>query len=351
MKRLLTYFISLMSLTSACGNHNFRDANVAEFANLIDSPNVVLLDVRSIDEFNEGHIEGAICIDQNLDDFMDKVKNEIEPTKTIAVYCRSGRRSANAATRMSNEGYNCVNLIGGIIAWKASNMPIVTQSYEIDVFKTKSGKSIKFHTLMHASIRMQIDSIEVEIDPVAKLGDRTVDYSLMPKADLLLVTHEHSDHFDKATLSLLSNSKTQLLTNKRCAQLYGCGKIMENGDKMEINEGITVEAVPAYNITEGHQQFHPKGRDNGYIITVDGFRVYIAGDTEDITELNNVADIDVAFMPCNQPYTMTPEQLVKAACIVKPKVLFPYHYGQTNVSNIPKMLKDKGIDVRIRHYE
>lgn len=133
--------------------------------------------------------------------------------------------------------------------------------------------------------------------------------------------------------------------------MYGAGMVMANGDKVQIAEDIVVEAIPAYNTTEGHLQFHPKGRDNGYIVTIDGLRIYIAGDTEDIPEMANIKDIDVAFLPCNQPYTMTVEQLVKAAKVVKPKVLFPYHYGQTDVSQIPALLKDDGIEVRIRHYE
>ena len=126
---------------------------------------------------------------------------------------------------------------------------------------------------------------------------------------------------------------------------------MTNGDKAEIAEGFTVEAVPAYNTTEGHLQFHPKGRDNGYVLTIDGLRIYIAGDTEDIPEMETIQNIDIAFLPCNQPYTMTTDQLVKAAKVVKPKVMFPYHYGQTDVSSVPSQLKNEGIDVRIRHYE
>lgn len=126
---------------------------------------------------------------------------------------------------------------------------------------------------------------------------------------------------------------------------------MKNGDKIQLADDFTVEAVPAYNNSEGRTQFHPKGRDNGYILTIDGLRIYIAGDTEDIPEMASVKDIDIAFMPCNQPYTMTPDQLIKAARIVKPKVLFPYHFGQTDVSTIPSALQGDGVDVRIRHYE
>ena len=133
--------------------------------------------------------------------------------------------------------------------------------------------------------------------------------------------------------------------------MYGAGEVMANGDVLKIADDITVEAVPAYNTTEGHLQFHPKGRDNGYIMTIDGMRIYIAGDTEDIPEMASIKDIDIAFLPCNQPYTMTTSQLVAAARMVKPKVLFPYHYGQTDVSGVPAQLQADGIDVRIRHYE
>ena len=223
-------------------------------------------------------------------------------------------------------------------------------TYEVDAFKTKSGKTVKFHALVHASIRIEYDGKEIEIDPVTKLGNRTIDYSVIPKADYILVTHEHGDHFDKAAISQLTDDKTQLITNQRCADMLGYGQVMSNGQSLKLND-FTIEAVPAYNISEGRTQFHPKGRDNGFIITLDGLRIYVAGDTEDIPEMQDIKDIDIAFMPCNQPYTMTTEQLVKAAKTVQPKVLFPYHYGQTDVSGIPSQLKDNGIDVRIRHYE
>ena len=224
-------------------------------------------------------------------------------------------------------------------------------TYEVDVFKTKSGKTAKFHALIHASIRIQYDGKEVEIDPVTKLGNKAIDYSSMPKADYLLVTHEHFDHFNQEAIKLLTSDKTRFITNKRCAEIYGSGEVMKNGDKIQVDDNFMIEAVPAYNITEGRTQFHPKGRDNGFILTVDGLRIYIAGDTENIPEMADIKDIDVAFLPCNQPYTMTTEQLVKAAKMIKPKVLFPYHYGQTDVSDIPAQLKAEGIEVRIRHYE
>ena len=225
------------------------------------------------------------------------------------------------------------------------------QDFETDVFKSKSGKEIKIYALMHSCIRITYNNKEIQIDPVAKLRDRKVDYTAFPKADFIFVTHEHADHYDAATLKLLSAKNTQLIMNKRCVDMFGSGKVMSNGDVLQITKKMEVEAVPAYNTTEGRQQFHPKGRDNGYILTIDGLRIYIAGDTEDIPEMAEIKDIDIAFLPCNQPYTMTTEQLVKAAKIIKPKVLFPYHYGQTDVSMIQAQLINERIDVRIRHYE
>ena len=351
MKRIITCLLAALGLTTACGQSGFENVDVKAFASLTEDPDVTVLDVRRADEFKEGHIEGAVNIDQEQGDFMDRAKMLLSQGRTIAVYCRSGRRSANAAGRLAAEGYKCVNLVGGILAWKEAGKAVTTDTHEVDVFRTKSGKTVRFHALMHSCIRVEYDGREIEIDPVAKLGNRTVDYTVFPKADYILVTHEHGDHYDAATLRLLSDDKTQLITNKRCADMYGSGRVMANGDKVQIAEDITVEAIPAYNTTEGRQQFHPKGRDNGYILSLDGLRIYIAGDTEDIPEMASVKDIDIAFLPCNQPYTMTPEQLVRAAKVVRPKVLFPYHYGQTDVSSIPTQLQAEGIDVRIRHYE
>ena len=376
MKKILTCLLATLGLTTACGQakeqreqsrmnssfaesrlssneaqQNFENTDVQGFSELITTPGVVLLDVRTADEYAEGHIEGAVLIDQKQDDFVEKAKAVLPIDKTIAIYCRSGRRSANAAGKLADVGYKCVNLKGGIIAWKEAGKPVSTDTYEVDAFQTKSGKTLKFHALTHASIRMQYDGKEIEIDPVTKLGNKTIDYTSMPKADYLLVTHEHFDHFNPEAIKLLTGNKTRFITNKRCADMFGSGEVMKNGDKIQIANDFTIEAVPAYNITEGRTQFHPKGRDNGFILTIDGLRIYIAGDTEDIPEMADIKNIDIAFLPCNQPYTMTAEQLVKAAKMIKPKVLFPYHYGQTDVTGIPAQLKDEGIDVRIRHYE
>ncbi|MCR4663870.1 MAG: MBL fold metallo-hydrolase [Paludibacteraceae bacterium] len=221
--------------------------------------------------------------------------------------------------------------------------------YETDEFQTRSGKTVRFHALVHSSIRIEFDGKEIEIDPCGKLDGRTIDYSAFPKADYVIVTHEHYDHLDKAAVKLLSKEDTRVIMNHRSADEYGAGMVMANGDRLQLADDISLEAVAAYNTTDGHRKFHPKGRDNGYILTLDGLRVYIAGDTEVIPEMADIKDIDIAFLPCNQPYTMTPEQLIEAAHIIQPKVLFPYHYSHTDVTGIPAQLP--GIDVRIRHYE
>ena len=348
MKKMIACFLAALGLNAACAQAGYEDTDVNGFAALMEAPHVVVLDVRTADEFSDGHIEGAVNIDQAQSNFIQKVKAAVSADKTIAVYCRSGRRSASAAGRLAAEGYKAVNLKGGILAWKEAGKPVTTDTYEQDVFKTQSGKTVKIHALVHASIRIDYDGREIVIDPVTKLGNRSIDYTAMPKADYILLTHEHFDHFDKEAIKQLTGDKTQLITNQRCAGMLGYGQVMRNGDTMQIAPDLTVEAVPAYNISEGRTQFHPKGRDNGYILTIDGLRIYIAGDTEDIPEMQAIKDIDIAFMPCNQPYTMTTGQLVRAAKTVKPKVLFPYHYGQTDLKEIPSQLKDSGVEVRIR---
>lgn len=349
MKKITTFFLALLGLNfgSACSGQNFESQNVKEFGDFIKNNNVLLLDVRTPSEYAEGHLADAINIDVNGSDFIKNALERINKNYTIAVYCRSGRRSANAAGMLAKEGFKVVNLSGGITAWTDAQKPVITTSYEWDAFTTKSGKPVKIYSLIHASLRLVYDGQEIQIDPVGKMGDRTTDYSQMPKANWVMVTHEHGDHLDKEAIATLTDANTKLITNQRCADMLGKGIVMKNGDKRE-ESNITIEAVPAYNITEGHTQFHPKGRDNGFIFTMDGLRIYVAGDTEDIPEMAEIKDIDIAFLPCNQPYTMTTEQLIKAARTIKPKVLFPYHYGQTDVSGVPAVLKSDGIEVRIR---
>lgn len=351
MKQFFTCLLTVLGLNSACGQHNYETTDAEGFSQYVNNPDAVVLDVRGADEYAEGHIEGAVNIDVNQDSFIERAAQLLPKTKTIAVYCRGGRRSVKAADQLETAGFKLVNLKGGITQWKEAGKDVTTDTHETDVVRTPGGKLVKFYALVHASIRIVCEGTEIEVDPVGKMGDRVTDYSSMPKANYIFVTHEHGDHFDKDAIAALTAAGTRLITNQRCADMMGYGTAMANGEQTTLANGIKVEAVPAYNITEGHTQFHPKGRDNGFILTIDELRIYIAGDTEDIPEMADVKNIDVAFLPCNQPYTMTTDQLVKAAKTVKPKILFPYHYGQTDVTGLPSLLEADGIDVRIRHYE
>ena len=222
--------------------------------------------------------------------------------------------------------------------------------FQTDTFKTKEGKAVTITAIKHASLRIQYDGLEIQVDPVAKYAPET-DYSKFPKADVILVTHEHFDHFDRDTIATLRKDGTEIVANPAVQKMLGFGTALANGESRVLAKEIKLDAVPAYNTTPGHTQFHPKGRDNGYVLTIDGLRIYIAGDTEDIPEMASLKDIDVAFLSCNQPYTMTPEQVAKAARTIKPKVLFPYHYSQTPIKQVADLLTGSGIDVRIRNYQ
>ena len=231
----------------------------------------------------------------------------------------------------------------------AMSLFCTTANAQTDTLYTKSGKAVVITPIKHASMRIQYDGKEIEIDPVTQLPPVT-DYTTYPKADYIFVTHEHFDHCDKKAVQQLTKDETILIANANSANIIGCGEVMKNGDSKELGV-MQVEAVPAYNNSPDKQQFHPKGRDNGYVLTIDGLRIYIAGDTEDIEEMAAINDIDVAFLPCNLPYTMTPEQCAKAAKTIMPKILYPYHFSDTKIERVKELLEDSGIEVRIRNFK
>ena len=229
-------------------------------------------------------------------------------------------------------------------------MNAAAQPFQTDTFKTASGKDVIFSCIKHASIRIDYEGRYFYIDPVTALKPAT-DFTTMPRANCIFITHEHGDHYDRMALAQLSTPHTYIYCNPSVGRLLSNAFSMQNGDSVTIGTDVTLKAVPAYNTTPGREQFHPKGRDNGYVLTIDGLRIYIAGDTEDIPEMAEIKDIDIAFLPCNQPYTMTIDQLVRAAKVIKPRVLFPYHYSDTPVSKVRLELNGTGIDVRIRNYQ
>lgn len=222
---------------------------------------------------------------------------------------------------------------------------------KIDTFTTKDGKKVVITPIKHGSLQINYDGIEFEIDPVASAVGEVVDYSDKPKADYILITHDHYDHFDPTTFPLLMKQNTDIILTPRCYNRIKTGTVMRNGEKADLGHGITLYALPAYNTTKSHMKYHPRGWGNGYLLDLNGFRIYVAGDTEDIPEMKDLKDIDIAFLPCNQPFTMTVKQLRHATEMIRPKVLYPYHFSNTDKDSMEQVGKGLDIDVRIYDFE
>ena len=220
------------------------------------------------------------------------------------------------------------------------------KQFETDIFPT-SGGDLTITFLGHGSLMCDFKQLNISIDPFSRVAD----YSQQPKADLILITHEHQDHLDQTALAEVRTDKTSLVLTETCAQQLTGGIVMQNGDKRTVR-GISIEAVPAYNLVhkrENGQPFHPKGVGNGYILTFGDLRVYVAADTENTPEMKALSGIDVAFLPMNLPYTMTPEMVADAAIAFQPRILYPYHFGNTDTQKLLDLMQDeKGVEVRIR---
>jgi L-ascorbate metabolism protein UlaG (beta-lactamase superfamily) len=220
------------------------------------------------------------------------------------------------------------------------------QNFEEDTFKTSAG-DLKITFIGHSSLILTFGRKTIHVDPFSNVAD----YTKLPKADIILITHEHMDHLDRKALNSVRTEKSAVVLTETCAKQIQGGVVMKNGEVKTI-EGLKIEAVPAYNIVHKRpdgQPFHLKGIGNGYVITFGDKRVYVAGDTENIPEMKELKNIDIAFLPMNLPYTMTPEMVADAAKAFRLKILYPYHYGETDTSKIVNILKDnKEIEVRIR---
>ncbi|MBE3117666.1 MAG: MBL fold metallo-hydrolase, partial [Candidatus Atribacteria bacterium] len=195
--------------------------------------------------------------------------------------------------------------------------------FEIDVLPTSAG-DLAITFLGHGSLLLVFQGKNIYVDVFGEVAD----YSKLPKADIVFLTHEHSDHLDPKALASIRMDKTLLVLTEICAQQITGGIVLRNGDVQTV-DGIPVEAVPAYNLIhkrENGQPFHPKGAGNGYVLTFGDTRLYIAGDTENIPEMKALQDIAIAFLPMNLPYTMTPEMVAEAAKTFRPRILYPYHY-------------------------
>lgn len=224
------------------------------------------------------------------------------------------------------------------------------QEFEYDRFTTSNG-ILEVTFIGHGSLILAIDGLIIQVDPFLDPHGKQVNYALLPKADIILITHEHGDHLDLKAISQVLTTSTQIIYTKACEQQLKGGLVMKNGDKRTV-KNIPIEAIPAYNLVhtrENGQPFHPKTEGNGYVLTFGDWRVYIAGDTENIPEMGDLQDINIAFLPMNLPYTMTPELVARAALSFRPHILYPYHYGQTDTSELLTLLQhEKDIEVRIR---
>lgn len=218
-------------------------------------------------------------------------------------------------------------------------------NFEADIIKTSSG-NLKITFIGHGTLMFEFNNLVIHVDPVGRYAD----YSKLPKADLILITHQHGDHLDPKAIELIKKDDTKIFCNEASSQTVTGSSILKNGDNVLFNK-INISVVPAYNINkgEGGQIFHPKGVGNGYVLTFANVKVYVAGDTENVPEMKELTGIDIAFLPMNLPYTMSPVMVADAVKMFNPKILYPYHYGNTNVNELVELLKDtKNCELRIR---
>lgn len=222
--------------------------------------------------------------------------------------------------------------------------PFTAQGKEFDRFDTGDGEA-RIVFLGHSSLALLYGGATIYIDPVKQYGD----YASLPDADLILITHEHGDHLDAATIAALEADNTLLVLNESSRKKLGRGGALEHGETF-MGAGVSVQAVPAYNVSAGRTNYHPRERrDNGYVLTVGSLRIYVAGDTEPIPEMAELGEIDIAFLPMNLPFTMTPEQVAQAARMIKPKILYPYHFGNTDPKALQALLGPAdGMELRVR---
>ena len=195
----------------------------------------------------------------------------------------------------------------------------------MDTFETPAGP-ITVRPVDHASIVFETPVGVIYVDPVGE----TSAYADLPPPDLILITHEHGDHYNVDILNAVVTDGTALITNPAVydmlpENLKANASAMANGDSATAL-GITIDAIPAHNLTEDRMNFHPVGRDNGYVMSFEGFRVYVSGDTEDVAEMRALENIDVAFVCMNLPFTMDLEAAASAVNEFAPTYVYPYHY-------------------------
>ncbi len=210
-----------------------------------------------------------------------------------------------------------------------------------------SGGDIVIQPINHATLQLAHAGIVIDVDPVAQGS-----YEGLAAPDLILVTDIHADHLDPATIAKIRKADTKIVAPEAAAAKLDHPIVMANGATQTVN-GVVLEAVPMYNLTRGPaagQLYHPKGRGNGYVLTMGGKRIYIAGDTACTPEMRALRHIDVAFVPMNLPYTMPPDEAAECVKAFRPAIVYPYHYRGSDLQLFADALKGTGVEVRIRDW-
>lgn len=223
-----------------------------------------------------------------------------------------------------------------------------------DSITTPEGGKLTYRFFGHASIALKYADRWYYVDPVSQYVN-TFD---LPKADMILLTHHHADHFDTAAIRRLSTPQTVILAAGETGKVLTGKNVIpfRPGYKLKWKRVVKIKGVPAYNTTPSHLKFHPRGRgDCGYVINLGGLKTYVAGDSEDTPEMLKLKEIAVAFLPINQPFTMTTAQAERAVRAINPQIFYPYHYGgpkgKTDLSQLQENLEGTSIDMRIREME
>lgn len=230
---------------------------------------------------------------------------------------------------------------------KTSDTLSMVQEYiKADVYETNNGH-LKVTLVGHGSVMFEYNGRVIQVDPYSQVAD----YTKLPKADLIILTHEHGDHLDTVAINAVKKADTHYIVSKVCNEILGYGDVISNGDHSHFDV-VHIDAVPAYNIVnkkDNGEAYHPKGRGNGYIFTFGDKKVYVAGDTENIPEMDSLkGTIDIAFMPKNLPYTMIDEMFIDAVKKVEPKVVYPYHMSEFDKEKIGKALEGTNVKIEVR---
>ncbi len=224
-----------------------------------------------------------------------------------------------------------------------------------DLIPTSKGE-LSIQPVNHASLVLSTNGITVYADPVGGAAK----YKGLASPDIIVVTDIHGDHFDINTIDSIEKSSTVLVVPKAVADKIPAAEkakiiVLKNGDEIS-QSGVSIRAIPMYNLPESPDAKHTKGRGNGYVIRMADKNIYLSGDTDGIPEMRSLKDIDIAFVCMNPPYTMDYKQAADAVLALKPKIIYPYHYrgqnGFSDVNDFKKLVEagNKSIEVRLRNW-